>query len=244
MFTDFRRLASASALAMAAVITVGAQEASALTFDATFNGTIPQGTQIDYSFDGTNTDNGRAGAFSMTATDQGQNSALIGNFLAWCFDLSGGVSAPNSYEFEVADFLATDARDRVQSVFDFGYQDVLDNATDAVKRAGFQVAIWEAIYDGLGVAGLTDTTGRFELRNTGQDPQDVVLTAAAGFLTGASGLTPSERNKWTILQLDATGAAVQDLGAATPIPLPAAAWLLLAASGGLIAAKRRQSRQA
>jgi hypothetical protein len=31
---------------------------------------------------------------------------------------------------------------------------------------------------------------------------------------------------------------------ATPVPLPAAAWLLLAASGGLIAAKRRSARSA
>jgi hypothetical protein len=36
----------------------------------------------------------------------------------------------------------------------------------------------------------------------------------------------------------------QDLGVATAVPLPAAAWLLLGVSGALIAAKRRRARAA
>ena len=235
--------------AMALAVGIAAPTTSdAAKFDITYTGIVPSpGETVDYRF---NSSNGAAsaGAFQMTATDQGQDADLIGNFLAWCFDLTGTISSAasnNPYEFEAKDFLSTGALGRVQSVFDAGYDAAL-NATGTTNqiretRAGFQVAIWEAIYDGLDSTGLDTNNGTFSLRNAGSDDKARIKTAAAGFLDDANSYSGSQQ--WIITQLAATDLDVQDLGTATVIPLPAAAWLLMAVSGGLIAAKRRHARR-
>jgi len=178
--------------------------------------------------------NANAGAFDFSGGG-------MGDFAAWCLDIDTTIST-GTYDYVHDDtLLDTDppyknpgAKERLEKLFDANYTGTVFGS--GANNAGFQLAIWDVIYDDdfdINTGNLTASSGN-----------GAVETAAGTFLSNAENYMGPRL--WTITTYDggAGNDDVQDVGVATAIPLPAAAWLLLGVSGGLVAAKRRQVKKA
>lgn len=171
--------------------------------------------------------------FNMTDT-----TGTLGSFLAWCLDLSHRLSTSNTnaQPYTVTDTPFTNSFsvnvDRIQSVFDANFK--LLDVTNGVQAAGFQVALWNAVYD-------TDwTVGGSVFAVAATDP--AVIAQANSYLSAAHAYTGDQRYRLTFLQ-STPGAGKdthQNLVTVSPVPLPAAGILLLVAVGGLGVASRRR----
>jgi len=168
------------------------------------------------------------GAYGFNMTDSTVGG--LGSFVAWCLDISHylGTSGPQAYQTTTMPFSSRPVDvGRVQRVFDANYASVtLGNATQA---AGFQVALWNALYDIDWLAG----SGAFAVQaGTVNNQADIYLSAASAF---------GGPRAYNLTFLESTGNPIrQHLGTATPVPLPAAGLMLLAALGGLGLARRRR----
>ncbi|MGY6694777.1 MAG: VPLPA-CTERM sorting domain-containing protein [Roseinatronobacter sp.] len=212
-----------SAVALAATVLLAPISASALS---TINLEITNGASSNFETVQTNQPgNATALAGPFLMREAGTTNPT---FLAWCFELDKTLVTPTEYTIG-GSFLDGNQLSRVQRLFDANY----DNAaitTNQVAGAAFQLAIWEVILDddfSLASGTFSSTTGG-TLRTLADD----FLTAAAGY---------SGPQQWVITEYTAPGS--QNLGVINAIPLPAAAWLLLTATGGLIIAKRRRQRE-
>ncbi|MFO8126429.1 VPLPA-CTERM sorting domain-containing protein [Yoonia sp.] len=181
--------------------------------------------------------------FNMT----GPADTSLASFLAWCLDLGSALApknVPATYsetDIPFSNSLTIDTS-LVQKVFDANFGGV--TVSDGLQAAGFQVALWEAIYEknvdaegkkvwdaGDGVFAVSENADVIEQANT--------------YLGLAAGYTDDQKYRLTFLESasDAEGkSAHQNLVTVSPVPLPAAGFLLLAALGGLgFAARRRKA---
>lgn len=176
---------------------------------------------VDWTLNG-NDDSSSGGQFRLT----GDNG--FGDFLAWCIELTDFLvgANPDSDLYHVNPTTIADpvARGNVQKLFDTAYGGLDYN--NGAQMAGFQAALWEVRYD----TTLDLSGGAFVLRNT-----NAVRTAAQGFIDGLAAPTGQV---WNLTYLES--AEGQDLVTATPVPLPAAGWMLVAGLGGLAALRRRR----
>ena len=147
----------------------------------------------------------------------------LGHFLA--------TSGTHSYTITTTPFsnsygLDAGQMSRVQAVFDANFASL--NATNGNQAAGFQLALWNALYDtDWQIAG-----GSFAATASSS-----IMTLANGYLNAAS-LYAGDR-EWNITFLE-SNSGLQNLATVAAVPLPAAGLLLLAALGGLGAASRRR----
>ena len=188
---------------------------------------------VTVSVPGTGIVGARAGAFQLR---EGMR-----DFIAWCVDAAVTLSLPaggRQYTSSDAPFtngqtLSTDVVNNIQRLFDTAYQNL--DLTNNVQTAGFQLALWEIIYEKP--ANLFDVTkGIFQETSNNLNVQ----SAATGFLSGLDGPATS-RFDLTFWQAETNSHGKrlsQNLVEATVIPLPAGVWMLLAALGALIAAGR------
>jgi hypothetical protein len=152
------------------------------------------------------------------------------NFVAFCLDITHYLGNgdymttdtpfSNSYGLDGSQF------DRVQALFDANYATVM--LGNAAQAAGFQVALWNALYDtdwsaSGGIFAVIDGT-------SGAQAQ------ANDYLLAAQNYTGGHRYSMTFLE--SLGRS-QNLVTVAPIPLPATALMLLGALGGLGALRRR-----
>lgn len=246
MLASLTRILPATALA-AAALSFSVEDAQALKFE--FVGSQAGSVNVNYqrtSPPGLAALNGNAaaGAFAFKDVTGGGNPGPLGTFIAWCFDLDTSFASGQSYDYTLApNLLATTppylagAAARIQGLFDAAYyiSGVNSVLSSADRSAGFQLAIWEVLYDSNYNLG----SGTFLTATTG-----AAVTAGQDFLTLAKG--PAAAKRWDIATYDGSNLnpRAQDIGVATAIPLPAAAWLLLGVSGALVAAKRRSARKA
>jgi hypothetical protein len=167
----------------------------------------------------------------------------LGDFLAWCLDLQYtlDVNTPRPYSITDTPFtnsygLDAGDRGRVQAVFDANYGTL--DAGDADQAAGFQLALWEVLYD----EDFNLGTGDFQAT-----AESGILGFADGFLSAADGYGDGRKFKLTFFESTADPKR-QNLVAASPspVPLPASALLLLGGLGGLggLSALRRRKRSA
>lgn len=177
-----------------------------------------------------------ANGFNMTDT-----SGTIGSFLAWCLDVSSFLSNSGSTAeayiitddpFSNSYGLSDTEQARVQSVFDANFGTL--DATNGVEAAGFQVALWNALYEG----DLFAEAGAFAV-----SASQAVIDKANYFLGTAANDNTSENLYQMSFLESAPGddqTRRQNLVTVSPVPLPAAGMLLLVALGGLGFAGRRR----
>lgn len=224
---------SLSAAALAATLMLAPISASALsTANVKYEGAwleagfvSPVTTTLDGETRGVS-----AGPFKMSS---GTPVNGLSEFLAWCFELETTMVQNSARVYTIGADVLGDTRSRMQKLFDANYSDVLtaletDNANARNVGAAFQIAIWDVLYN-------SGESVRFTFSTSIKSVSDQV-----GIFLGGLSKTDVER-EWIITELKADG--TQDVGVIGAIPLPAAAWLLLTATGGLIIAKRRRQRE-
>ncbi|TVQ56286.1 MAG: VPLPA-CTERM sorting domain-containing protein [Rhodobacteraceae bacterium] len=223
------RLASAAAIL---VVAAGAASASTITVTQQ-TGDLWGGTanrSVSYTLDGAGA-TPQAGQFALTGAPD------FGDFLAFCVDLENflSVGAPGS-PYQIASLFTASVRDNLTRLYNTAYTTL--DTSNAHQMAGFQVAVWEIVYDTDSTEGLNVTNGRFVETSSNANARNfaaTLLSNLAGPQTGDFRLT------FLASQTNAGGEQFsQNLVTATPVPLPAAAWLLGAGMVALGAAGRRR----
>lgn len=223
-------------LATAALAITTATGAAAGTLDLTYQGPSASSTEnvtINAAPVGGTGDTVGAYGFDMEADDGG----VVFDILAWCLDLEANLGAQDTAEpyhitktpYSNSTGLTGAERARVQSMFDANFETL--DPSDGVEAAGFQVALWNTLFDGDMDAG----TGAFAVSASNGD----VITTANGFLTDAGNYTGDKKFNMTFYESTGTGNdRRQNLVSVSPVPLPAALWMLAGALGGLGALRR------
>lgn len=216
-------LLTASAAAPAYAMTLSAQNGSDI-FDGGGNlGVTVEGGPRDVD--------ARAGGFRVTDG--------VDDFLAWCLDIATNLSLPSDYletDTPFADSIGTLSAtilSNIESLFETAYStlDVMDNQ----QSAGFQLALWEILYETSGDLDLT--TGSFQQTRDGT-AQDGAEAFANGFLDGLGGPITQGYDLTFWESVDTGSGRSQNLVSVTAVPLPAAGLLLLAGLGAIAGASR------
>jgi hypothetical protein len=221
--------------AVASVLALGAGVGHAATVisyqkpgDA-FNGNGSAGVRVTSIDDPVANVGARAGGFFLKGNVFG--NGIVENFVGWCLDIKSALAdgidyVPTKTPF-AQDKLTTTQVDNIGRLFNTALSG-LDFKNGALS-AGFQLALWEIIYEkpetafNLGLGNLT-VTGDTEAIKAGQ-----------AFLNNLGGKVTQ---RWDLVFLESTNN--QDLVTATPVPVPAAAGLMLLALGGLAVVGRRR----
>jgi hypothetical protein len=220
-------LKRAAAAGVMACVMAGGASAGTVTA-TTVAGALAPGLfqDVDYTYFTDNVSGQPAGAIGLT------NDDTLESFLAWCIDLDALIGGDTTYSFQmsVPSQISTGEQGNLDKLFTAVYADV----DTAVEAAGFQLAIWEIITDSdFGQVGGDFRTVLGD-GNTLSNPYDY----AALYLSTTSSATAMGAYNLTFLD----GQGVQDLVTATPVPLPAAVWMLGAGIAGLGAMGARRKR--
>lgn len=230
---------SIAALAVASLTAAAAASASTVTLD--YQGqTAARNVTITETNLGSNSGIKAvsAGGLKMKVTSGSIPSGLT-DFVAWCLDVGEWLKDPWDYTVTNTPFaesygLSATEKSRVQSVFDANFGSV--NVNNADQSAGFQLALWNAVYDD----DITVDSGTFKASgaDTARGLADGYLSVAATYLTNGG----AQLWNLTFLEttVDQTGKESQNLVTVSPVPVPAAIFLLLGAVGSLGLTRRRR----
>lgn len=220
--------------------TLIAGSASASTMNASFAGAWDQ-------FDGpANLSGGTsdAGALSVTLTSA---NGKVQNFIAWCADLA--VPIVNGTEYSTSPSLPSLNATQVSNLAKLAtLADVanLDLSTEE-HSSGLNLAIWEIVHESASNA-YDIATGNFfaiadTFANTNGYEEDLgeiaAVNYAQGLLNQLSSSTATSTYNVTFLKSDKNDS--QNMVTFTPVPVPAAAILLLSGVAGLGFAARRKA---
>ena len=222
----------AAAGAVAAMLASGSASALTLTYDGSVVGfKTVNVTEVSNSVN--------AGAYRM------KDTTSMESFIVFCLDLLASVTNNVDYGYKATDTPFSNSEDlsvvgaggltgvdRIQRLFDTGYDTALSSKTNS---AGFQVALWNAVYDD----DWSVANGAGDFYQTASD--DGVRDAANDFLSDAFAYTGGQKYKLTFLESTREPTRSQNLVTVSAVPVPAAGLMLLTAFGGLFAARRRKT---
>lgn len=232
-------IAAASTLAFAAFMATGAAAAPVTLFMQNNGDTFNGGGNLHVNV-ASPTANAMAGGFRLK---DGNDNA----FVAWCLDIMNNLAIPaggQQYNTTTAPFTnTTGALDpvtlpNVESLFETAYSSV--DITDNAQSAGFQLALWEVLYETDATFDLTAGTFSQSLSGSAQDAAEA---AANSYLALLAGGVVTQGYNFTYYESGTTGTGdqlSQNLVSVAPVPLPAAAWMLGLGLAGLYGARRRR----
>jgi hypothetical protein len=247
---------SLKAALVSAALVGGTQGVSALTVDLDYQGThaLEHSINVRDVVDDRPRYSGAAGGFKMQDL-----SGSLGNFVAWCLDLSTSVKDATYDVLSKSDTLFTNGKGAVllsnqqksdiQSLFDTSYATVSANLDDAQYSGGFQLALWEIVYErgsvgyGMGTGIFQDLYGAGGTRTAAFDYANLILAGIADDDTSS--------DAFELLFLESElkrdgkpwkGHTSQNLvtGLPTAVPLPATGLLLLGGIAGFVGLRRRK----
>lgn len=175
-----------------------------------------------------------AGGFRLTDTTNGVD------FIAWCVDIAHNLTLKGLYEITSAPFSNTFAfsqtqKDNVKSLFETNYSSL--DLTNNNESAGFQLALWEVIYEDSGTFNVKDGSFYSSTNTSARDLANGFLANLGGAVTQAYDVSYYESLGW---EKNGSTRYSQNLVSVTPVPLPAAGLLLACGVAGLYASNRRK----
>lgn len=202
--------------------------------------------------------NASAGTFTMNNTSSG------GSFMAWCLDLYSYLangeytelngpftgpntgSNPNPFYGSNGPILTNQQLANIEDLFETNANAVetslsLGNTgANNIQSAGFQLALWELIYETSGSLGLTTGVLQGNQLNSGggtNATRAAINSAADAFLGNLGGAIQQEYHLTFWQHNSGTN---QNLVSIAAVPVPAAGFLLLAGLAGFGVASRRR----
>ena len=179
------------------------------------------------------------------------NEAAIGiqlthggqTFESFCMEFDQIVYTGTTVNYTVSSY-SNDAFSRLFAVAGFNSADSSHDSVDTVdKKTALQLAVWEALYDGL---GGSFSTGNFTVSSSSSAN---ALTMAQGYLSAAAALTSNQYTTTTLYrysnaqnqdQITTMGSAA--VAGVSAVPEPETAFLWLGGLAGVAALRRRLRR--
>lgn len=182
-----------------------------------FDGGGKQAVTIQY---GRHSENVYAGGFQLKYAGD--------NIVAWCLDITRNLNVDKLYTTTATPFqnttgaIAAGTLANIKKLFETSYSTL--DLTNNSQSAGFQLALWEILYERSGAYDLTN--GMFSANSSRYRGAGSAIREANTLLASLTG--PIVQNyKYTFFESQHS----QNLVSVSPVPLPAAGWLL---GGGLI----------
>ena len=177
-----------------------------------------------------------AGGFAVKGNLNGNG---IENFTAWCLDIATTLRLSSSYRTTTTPFasgpISKGTIENIARLFETGYKGL--DLTKASQSAGFQLALWEVMYETTKSFSLYD--GNFSASNSTK-----AIERAQKLLAGMSG--PITR-RYSMTYLESYDVRAwnkhysQHLVTVQAVPLPAGGLLLIGALGALAALRGRKA---